>query len=81
MQAVRPSGIMSVPAVYVGPVPVNMMGVVQKGPTMRSEQTHVKRHLEPVAKLIQDGTIDRTFLITHRTGTLKNGPKMEELPL
>ena len=57
--AVRPCGIVSVPGVYGGPVPVNMGSVVQKGLTMRSGQTHVKRYLEPLTKLIQDGTIDR----------------------
>ncbi len=69
IQAVRPSGTVSVPGVYGGPVPVNMAAVVQKGLTIRSGQTHVKRYLEPLAKLIQDGTIDPTFLITHRSST------------
>ncbi len=76
VQAVRPSGIMSVPGVYSGPVPVNMSAVVQKGLTMRSGQTHVKRYLEPLAKLIQDGTIDPTFLISHRSSNLEEGPDL-----
>lgn len=74
VQAVRPSGIVSVPGVYAGPVPVNMAAVVQKGLTIRSGQTHVKRYLEPLAKLIQDGRIDPTFLITHRSENLDDGP-------
>lgn len=76
IQAVRPSGTVSVPGVYAGPVPINMAAVVQKGLTMRSGQTHVKRYLEPLAKLIQDGTIDPTFLITHRSGSLDDGPDL-----
>ncbi len=76
IQAVRPSGIVSVPGVYAGPVPVNMAAVVQKGLTLRSGQTHVKRYLEPLAKLIQDGTIDPTFLITHRSSNLEDGPEL-----
>ncbi len=76
IQAVRPSGIVSVPGVYTGPVPVNMAAVVQKGLTIRSGQTHVKRYLEPLAKLIQDGTIDPTFLITHRSSNLDDGPEL-----
>ena len=76
IQAVRPSGIVSVPGVYAGPVPINMAAVVQKGLTMRSGQTHVKRYLEPLAKLIQDGTIDPTFLITHRSSNLEDGPEL-----
>ena len=76
IQAVRPSGLVSVPGVYAGPVPVNMAAVVQKGLTIRSGQTHVKRYLEPLAKLIQDGTIDPTFLITHRSSNLEDGPEL-----
>ncbi len=76
IQAVRPSGIVSVPGVYGGPVPVNMAAVVQKGLTIRSGQTHVKRYLEPLAKLIEDGTIDPTFLITHRSANLEEGPEL-----
>lgn len=59
--AARPCGIVSVPGVYGGPVPVNMGSVVQKGLTMKSGQTHVKRYLEPLTKLIQDGKIDPGF--------------------
>ncbi len=76
VQAVRPSGIVSVPGVYAGPVPVNMAAVVQKGLTIRSGQTHVKRYLEELTKLIQDGKIDPTFLITHRSGNLADGPEL-----
>ena len=74
--AVRPCGIVSVPGVYGGPVPVNMGSVVQKGLTMKSGQTHVKRYLEPLTKLIQDNTIDPTFLITHRSNKLEDGPDL-----
>ena len=76
IQAVRPSGIVSVPGVYAGPIPVNMAAVVQKGLTIRSGQTHVKRYLEPLTRLIQDGTIDPTFLITHRSTKLEDGPEL-----
>ncbi len=76
IQAIRPSGTVSVPGVYGGPVPINMAAVVQKGLTIRSGQTHVKRFLEPLAKLIQDGTIDPTFLITHRSTRLEDGPEL-----
>ncbi len=76
VMAVRPSGIISVPGVYAGPVPVNMGSVVQKGLTIRSGQTHVKRYLEKLAGLIEDGTIDPTFLITHRSTKLEDGPEL-----
>ncbi|MCQ8239783.1 zinc-dependent alcohol dehydrogenase [Rhizosaccharibacter radicis] len=76
IQAVRPSGIVSVPGVYGGPVPVNMGAVVQKGLTIRSGQTHVKRYLDTLTPLIQAGTIDPTFLITHRSANLAEGPDL-----
>ncbi len=74
--AVRSCGIVSVPGVYAGPVPVNMATMVQKGLTMKTGQTHVKRYMEPLTKLIQDGKIDPTFLITHRSTDLKEGPEL-----
>jgi threonine dehydrogenase-like Zn-dependent dehydrogenase len=74
--AVRPAGTVSVPGVYGGPIPVNMGSVVQKGLTIKSGQTHVKRYLEKLSGLIQDGTIDPTFLITHRSATLDDGPEL-----
>jgi threonine dehydrogenase-like Zn-dependent dehydrogenase len=76
IQAVRASGVVSVPGVYAGPVPINMAAVVQKGLTIRSGQTHVKRYLEPLAKLIQEGKIDPTFLITTRSTKLEDGPEL-----
>ena len=76
IQAIRPSGTVSVPGVYGGPVPINMAALVQKGLTIKSGQTHVKRYLEPLTKLIQDGTIDPTFLITHRSTKLEDGPEL-----
>ena len=76
--AVRPSGIVSVPGVYGGPIPVNMGAVVQKGLTFRTGQTHVKRWLEPLTALIEQGRIDPTFLITHRSEALDQGPSLYE---
>ncbi len=74
LKAVRPCGVVSVPGVYGGPVSVDMGQVVQKGLTMRSGQTHVKRYLEPLTKLIQEKKVDTTFLITHRSTDLEDGP-------
>jgi threonine dehydrogenase-like Zn-dependent dehydrogenase len=76
IKAVRPCGIVSVPGVYGGPVPVNMGSIVQKGLTMKSGQTHVKRYLEPLLKLIQEGKIDTSSLITHRSTELSEGPDL-----
>ena len=76
IKAVRPCGIISVPGVYGGPVPVNMGAIVQKGLTMRSGQTHVKRYLEPLTKLIQEGKLDTMSMITHRSTDLADGPEL-----
>ena len=74
--AVRPCGIVSVPGVYGGPISVNMGAVVQKGLTLRSGQTHVKRYLEKLTKLIQEKKVDMTSLISHRSSRLEDGPEL-----
>lgn len=76
IKAVRPCGIVSVPGVYGGPIPVNMGSIVQKGLTLKSGQTHVKRYLEPLTKLIQEGKFDTASLITHRSTDLADGPDL-----
>jgi threonine dehydrogenase-like Zn-dependent dehydrogenase len=76
IMAVRPCGTVSVPGVYGGPVSVNMGAIVQKGLTLKSGQTHVKRHLEKLTKLIQEKKIDTTSLISHRSSRLEDGPAL-----
>ncbi len=76
IRAVRACGIVSVPGVYGNLVPVNMGSVVQKGLTIKSGQTHVKRYLEPLTKLIQQGKIDMSSMITHRSSDLTQGPDL-----
>jgi threonine dehydrogenase-like Zn-dependent dehydrogenase len=76
IRAVRPCGVVSVPGVYGGPVSVNMGSIVQKGLRLCSGQTHVKRYLEPLTKLIQEQKVDTTFLITHRSTDLADGPDL-----
>ena len=76
IRAVRPGGVVSVPGVYGSLVPVNMGSVVQKSLTMRSGQTSVKRYLEKLTKLIQDGKFDMTSMVTHRSSDLAEGPDL-----
>ena len=76
IRSVRPCGVVSVPGVYGGPVTVDMGSIVQKGLTMRSGQTHVKRYLEKLTRLIQEGKIDTTSMITHRSSNLADGPAL-----
>ena len=76
IRAVRSCGIVSVPGVYGNLIPVNMGAVVQKGLTLKSGQTHVKRYLEPLTKLIGEGKFDTTSLVTHRSTDLTQGPDL-----
>jgi threonine dehydrogenase-like Zn-dependent dehydrogenase len=72
--ACRPGGIVSLPGVFVGPaVPAPLGAFIGKGLTLKTGQTHVQRYLEPLLKLIADGRIDPSFIITHRIG-LEEGP-------
>ena len=76
IRAVRPCGVVSVPGVYGGPVAVDMGSIVQKGLRLCIGQTHVKRYLVPLTKLIQEKKVDTTFLITHRSTDLADGPDL-----
>ena len=76
IQSVRPGGVVSIPGVYGGPLSINMGQVVQKSLTLRSGQTHVKRYLEPLTKLIREGKVDMPSLISHRSADLADGPDL-----
>ena len=79
IMACRPGGIVSVPGVYIGPVgPVMMGAFMNKSLTMRTGQTHMLRYIEPLMKRIQDGEIDPSFIITHRSTKLEDGPALYE---
>ena len=39
---------------------------MNKGLTLRTGQTHMQRYMKPLLKKIEDGTIDPSFVITHR---------------
>jgi threonine dehydrogenase-like Zn-dependent dehydrogenase len=73
--ACRPGGTISLPGVFIGPVPTNMGAFVAKGLTMRTGQTHTQRYLEPLMRRIAEGEIDPSFLITHKI-RLEDGPDM-----
>ena len=76
MYVCRPAGVLSVPGVYGGLVDKLPFGMVmQKGLTVRTGQTHVNRWTDDLLKLIEDGTIDPSFVITH-TVDLEAGPQM-----
>lgn len=73
--ACRPGGTVSLPGVFVGAaVPAPLGAFIGKSLTLKTGQTHVQRYLEPLIKLIVEGKIDPSFLITHRI-SLEDGPE------
>lgn len=70
----RKGGTISVPGAYVGfPDKLPFGAFMNKGLTMKAGQTHMQRYMKPLLKLIEDGKIDPTFVITHRI-------KLEDAP-
>ena len=65
--AVRPGGRVSIPGVYGGMTDKFPLGaLMEKGLQVRSGQTHVQRYTKDLLAKIEDGTLDTTFLISHR---------------
>jgi len=65
--SVRFGGKISIPGVYGGMTDKFPLGaLMEKGIQLRSGQTHVQKYLEPLLALIENGTLDTTFLISHR---------------
>jgi threonine dehydrogenase-like Zn-dependent dehydrogenase len=73
--ACRKGGRLSIPGVYGGfidKVPVGAL--MEKGLQVKSGQTHVQKYSHKLLKMIQDGQLDTTFLISHRL-PLEDAPK------
>jgi threonine dehydrogenase-like Zn-dependent dehydrogenase len=65
--AVRKGGRLSVPGVYGGMTDKFPIGaLMEKGITLRTGQTHVQRYGNKLLRMIADGKIYTTFLISHR---------------
>ncbi|MEA2726464.1 MAG: hypothetical protein QOF70_939 [Acetobacteraceae bacterium] len=72
----RPAGVISIPGVYGGLVDKIPMGqAMNKGLTWRMGQTHVNRWTDDLLRLIEEGQIDPSFVITHIV-PLEKGPQM-----
>jgi threonine dehydrogenase-like Zn-dependent dehydrogenase len=72
----RPGGIISIPGVYSGFADKVPMGqLMNKGLTVRTGQTHVNRWTDDLARRIEEGQIDPSFVITH-TVPIEKGPEM-----
>lgn len=62
----RKAGKLSVPGVYTGfPDKMPMGAFVNKGLTMKSGQTHTQKYMPMLLRMIEDGQIDPSFVITH----------------
>ena len=67
IQACRKGGTVSIPGVYGGLIDKMPMGsAFGKGLTFRMGQTHVRRYMQTLLDRIANGSIDPSFIITHR---------------
>ena len=72
----RPGGVISIIGVYLGLVDKIPMGqAMNKGLSFRMAQAHVPRWTGELLKMIEDGRIDPSFVITHKVD-LSQGPEM-----
>ncbi len=72
MRAVRKGGVLSVPGVYAGFLDKLPFGAAfNKGVTFKMGQTHMQRYLRPLLRLIEEGKIDPSFVITHKVPLTK----------
>ena len=76
IMACKAGGTVSIPGVYGGlgnMIPLGAM--MNKGLTLRTGQTHVKRWSDELLRRIDEGEIDATFVVTH-TEPLGRAPEM-----
>lgn len=72
----RKGGSVSVPGAYVGmPDKIPMGAFMNKGLTMKTGQTHMQKYMKPLLDMIEKGTIDPSFIITHKV-PLEDAPDM-----
>jgi threonine dehydrogenase-like Zn-dependent dehydrogenase len=65
--ACRKGGRVSIPGVYGGVADKFPLGaLMEKGLSIKSGQTHVQKYMPELLKLILEGKLDTTFLISHR---------------
>jgi threonine dehydrogenase-like Zn-dependent dehydrogenase len=71
----RKGGTISVPGVYVGFADKIPMGaLMNKGLTLKTGQTHVKKYLPLLFEKIENSEIDPSFVITHEV-PLEDAPE------
>lgn len=75
----RKGGTLSIPGVYVGfadKIPIGAL--MNKGLTVKTGQTHVKKYLPKLFESIENGEIDPSFVITHKM-PLQDAPAAYEM--
>ncbi len=73
--ACRKGGRISIPGVYGGVTDKFPIGaLMEKGLSVKSGQTHVQKYMPQLLKMIMDGQLDTTFLISHRL-SLEQAPE------
>lgn len=76
IMACKAAGTVSIPGVYGGMSNMIPTGAaMNKGLTLRTGQTHVRRWSDDLLRRIDNGEIDPTFVITH-VEPLSRGPEM-----
>jgi threonine dehydrogenase-like Zn-dependent dehydrogenase len=71
----RKGGRISIPGVYGGVTDKFPIGaLMKKGLSVKSGQTHVQKYMPELLNLILRGTLDTTFLISHRL-SLEQAPE------
>jgi threonine dehydrogenase-like Zn-dependent dehydrogenase len=72
----RKGGTLSIPGVYIGfPDKIPFGALMNKGLTVRTGQTHMRRYMKPLLDRIEAGEIDPSFVITHEV-PLEQAPEM-----
>ncbi len=72
--ACRKGGKISIPGVYGGVTDKFPIGaLMEKGLSVKSGQTHVQKYMPQLLKMIMEGKLDTTFLISHRM-SLEDAP-------
>jgi threonine dehydrogenase-like Zn-dependent dehydrogenase len=76
IMACKAGGTLSIPGVYGGMANMIPLGaLMNKGLTIRTGQTHVKKWTDDLLRRIEEGEIDSTFIFTH-TARLEDAPEM-----
>ncbi len=79
LRNVRAGGTVSLSGVYGGFLNLVPMGAAfQKGVTIRMGQCNVLNYIDKLMRLIEEGRIDPSFVITHRA-TLDDAPRLYDI--